>query len=178
MSFLLRKITPNKWQPNINKSPANYTADALTKCTPTTNNTLSVWHSETDDFEDDHVKSLIVGLALTMAKPDKIDVLWLAEDKLYELGLEVQFSIVFNQYDSVIKDHRDIINLDYKSLGMVSEHIVEQFICPKNIHTISRPNLISLVSEWEQREDTFFLDDLNDKWIEAIMKYRKRVSSI
>lgn len=80
MTYLLRKINSNKWQPNVGKESARHSADAITGCTRTKSNTLSVWHSETKDFNEESVKNLIVGLAIAMPQPAKIDLLWLEED--------------------------------------------------------------------------------------------------
>lgn len=170
MGLLLRKITPNKWTGNLKKHRSNFSADSITGCTRTSQNTLSVWSSKTPDFKSDEVKELIVGLALSMPQPAKIDVIWLDEAKLQQKGLEVESTMADSVFTHINQRHKDISNLDHDKLGLVAEHIVEQFSESANRHSIKKPDLIALVTEWLGKEDTFELEDLNDKWLEAVQK--------
>lgn len=174
MAFLLRKISPNKWQPNLELKPENYTADAITGCTRTQENTLSVWYSETNDFSDESVEQLIVGLAITMPQPAKIDVIWLDEKTLTENGLLIISTRAETEFDGVNDLHRDIAKLDHQKLAVVSEHIVKQFLNSDNRKGISRPNLIKLVSKWADKGETFDLSLLPEKWVNEVTKYRAR----
>ncbi|EGQ9716318.1 hypothetical protein FWP28_18805 [Vibrio alginolyticus] len=171
MTYLLRKINPNKWQPNLGKVSARHSADAITGCTRTTSNTLSVWHSDTKDFNDESVQNLIVGLAITMPQPAKIDLLWLEEDSLVAKGLKVTHTDPGSDYVAINSLHKDIEELDHEGLGIVSEHIVNQFSDHQNYKQVPRPVLISMVSEWVLKSDTFNLEDLNDNWLDAVQKY-------
>jgi len=177
MAFLLRKISPNKWQPNLQLQPENYSADAITGCNRTQQNTLSVWYSETNDFTDESVEKIIVGLAITMPQPAKIDVLWLEEEKLIASGLVVVSTRAETEFEQVNDLHKDIADLDHQKLAIVSEHIVKQFLDSKNRKSITRPNLVKLVSDWAQKEDTFDMNLLSESWIDCIKKYRERVGS-
>lgn len=170
MSFLLRKIAANKWQPNLGRASNEHSADAITGCTRTSNNTLSVWHSDTKNFEDESVKDLIVALAISMPQPAKIDVLWLDENWLAEKGLSVIQTPGHSCFSSVNSLHKDIELLDHEKLGVVSEHIVSQFSNPENIHSIARPKLIKLVNDWMGKGNTFCYADLSEKWREEIAK--------
>ncbi|QUJ67747.1 hypothetical protein KDD30_00775 [Photobacterium sp. GJ3] len=176
MSFLLRKISANKWEPNLGKISSQHTADAITGCTRTSNNTLSVWHSNTKEFEDESVKKLIVALAVSMPQPAKIDVLWLEEDWLVQQGLNINSNLANTCYRDVNPLHKDIEFLDHGKLGIVSEHIVNQLSLTENRHSISRPKLIRLVGEWLEKDNTFELDELNEKWRAEIVKVLKRKS--
>ena len=170
MGLLLRKISPNKWKDNLDKSPSNFSADAITGCTRTTSNTLSVWSSNTHDFNDETVKELIVGLALSMPQPAKIDLIWLDENELKGNGLNIESTEANSIYISVNSRHKDIESLDHEKLGIVAKHIVEQFKVAENRYSISKNNLINLVIEWMNKESTFSLEDLNDKWLEEVRK--------
>ncbi len=174
MTFLLRKISPAKWQPNVGKEFARHSADAITGCTRTKLNTLSVWQSETKDFNDESVHNLIVGLAIAMPQPAKIDLLWLEEDSLVGKGLKVTQTDPGSDYLAINPLHKDIEELDHEGLGVVSEHIVEQFVEPQNYKQVTKPDLIGMVAEWALKPDTFNLNDLNDSWLEAVNKYLKR----
>lgn len=173
MGLLLRKISPNKWKENLGKNPSNYTADAITGCTRTSSNTLSVWHSHTGDFDDDTVKELIVGLAVSMPQPAKIDVIWLDEAELIARGLEIQSTEGNTIYIGVNSRHKDIENLDHEKLGIVGEHIVDRFENDDNRYSISKNNLVKLVIKWMEKNNTFSIDDMSEKWVEEINKKLK-----
>lgn len=177
MAFLLRKISPNKWQPNLQLKPENYSADAITGCNRTQQNTLSVWHSDTNDFTDESVEQIIVGLAITMPQPAKIDVIWLEEETLTESGLLVISTRAETEFEKINTLHKDIAELDHQKLAIVSEHIVKQFLNSSNRKSITKPALIKLVSDWASKEDTFDLNLLSDKWIECVHKYRERAET-
>ncbi|MFH4534189.1 hypothetical protein WMQ26_12985 [Vibrio diabolicus] len=176
MAFLLRKISPNKWQPNLELKPENYSADAITGCTRTQSNTLSVWHSDTNDFDNESVEQLIVALAITMPQPAKIDVIWLEEETLAKNGLLIISTKAETEFEKINDLHKDIAELDHQKLSVVSEHIVKQFLNASNRKSVTRPTLIKLVSEWAEKKDTFDLNLLSEKWIEEVKKYRKRVA--
>lgn len=82
MTYLLRKISHSKWECNKGRAPDNISADAITGCTRTSNNTLSVWVSDSIDFQDESVEKIIVALATTMSEPATIDLVWLIHNGL------------------------------------------------------------------------------------------------
>ncbi|RBM83955.1 hypothetical protein [Vibrio paracholerae] len=170
MGHLLRKISPNKWDLNKNKTRHNFTADSITGCTRTTSNTLSVWQSTTNDFESDEVKSLIVALAISMPQPAKIDVIWLDEAQLTAKGLTVSAISANSVYTSINNLHKDIVDLDHEKLGLVAEHIMEQYQTDANRHFILKAELVQLVIEWMEKEQTFDLQDLNENWAKEVSK--------
>lgn len=53
----------------------------------------------------------------------------------------------------------------------MSEHIVEQFVEAQNYKQVPRPDLIGMVAQWAVKPDTFNINDLSDKWLEAVNKY-------
>lgn len=170
MTYLLRKVNPVKWQPNLGLPRNEHSADAITNCTKTTNNTLSVWRSETKNFQDESVEKLMVALALSMDQPAKIDLLWLEEDALEAAGLKVTCTEANTCYIEVNPEHKDIENLNHEKLGLVSEHIVSQFAHKDNLFSLTRPNLIQLVLKWLDKSDTLKFEDLNDKWQKELQK--------
>jgi hypothetical protein len=173
MSFLLRKISLSKWQKNVGKEKNRHSADAITGCTRTHNNTLSIWHSNTKDFSSESVKELIVGLATIMPRPDTIDLMWLDENDLKDKGLDIISTPAQTKLEEVNIRHRDISSLDYEKLGFVSEHIVQQLQNEDNIKRIRKNDLIMLVYEWIQKENTFSINDLSHYWEEPLMNISK-----
>jgi len=177
MSFLLRKVSLSKWQQNKDKCPDEFTADAITGCTRTTRNTLSVWNSDSIDFDSDEVKNLVVALAVTMREPAAIDLLWLEQSWLEENGININATPGESLYQAINEKHRDLDNLNHRGLAIVGMHIVERLKTPNNYTRWPKPELIKLVAEKSERGDSFNVEDLSDKWIVAINKYYERVKA-
>ncbi|NCU07400.1 hypothetical protein [Pantoea ananatis] len=172
MSYLLRKISITKWQPNLTLAPDQFSGDAITGCIRTSGNTLSVWSSSSDDFASDEVEKIVVALATTMTTPDVIDVVWLDEDWLRQHGVDIKSEPGLSKFGSVNPMHRDLVSINHKQLAIVGKHIVDQYNkAPKtNYKRFSKPALIALVKKWVEKEDTFKLEDLNEKWIASLNK--------
>ncbi|MFU0853502.1 hypothetical protein ACM26X_15515 [Kluyvera cryocrescens] len=170
MSYLLRKVSISKWQPNLNLEPQHYTADAITGCTRTSRNTLSVWHSETLDFASEDVEKLIVALATTMQTPDTIDLIWLEPEWLTEAGVNIEVTMGGSKFLDVNQEHRDLVGIDHSLLAKVGEHIVQQYNRDRTIYykRISRPSLIALMTKWVNERNAINIDELNDKWQRAL----------
>lgn len=173
MSYLLRKISIAKWEPNLTLQPENFTADAITGCTRTSDNTLSVWASDSMNFSTEEVEKIVVALATSMSSPDTVDLIWLDEQWLIDKGIMIDYeSEGQSKFLSVNSSHRDLVAIDHQQLAIVGKHIVEQYNSNAGIHykRYSRPQLIDLVHKWMLREGTFELDDLNEKWIKPLQR--------
>ncbi|EMR0415242.1 hypothetical protein [Klebsiella pneumoniae] len=166
MSYLLRKISISKWQPNLTLQPQHFTADAITGCTRTTKNTLSVWQSETLDFNSEDVEKLIVALATTMQTPDAIDLIWLEPDWLEKEGVKIIKTHGDSKFNQVNHMHRDLSGIDHSLLAKVGQHIVQQYNKDKKIYykRIGRPALIALMVKWVKQRQAVNIEDLNEKW--------------
>lgn len=171
MSYLLRKISISKWQPNLSLQPESYTADAITGCTRTNKNTLSVWSSETLDFNSEDVEKLIVALATTMQTPDAIDLIWLESGWLQNEGVTIVETVGNSKFSDVNHMHRDLSYINNTSLSKVGQHIVEQYNKDRGLYykRISRPHLIALMSKWVKDRQVVNLDDLNEKWQKVLV---------
>ncbi|EJL87998.1 hypothetical protein [Pantoea sp. GM01] len=175
MSYLLRKISIAKWEPNLTLQPENFTADAITGCTRTSGNTLSVWSSDSMNFSTEEVEKIVVALATTMSAPDTVDLIWLDEQWLNDNGVAIDYdSEGDSKFSEVNHLHRDLIAIDHRQLAVVGQHIVEQYNANATLHykRYSRPQLIALVNKWLDREGTFELEDLHEKWIKQLEKIR------
>ncbi|WP_133240964.1 hypothetical protein [Kushneria phyllosphaerae] len=172
MSVLLRKISFVKWEPNKERTVDHFTADAITGCTRTSKNTLSVWKSETCDFDSDEAKSLIVAMASTMEKPDTIDLVWLEQTWLENNHIQIQETAGNSRYNAMNHLHRDLYNLDHKALGIVGAHIVDRLKIDHFSKRFSKTKLIQIVAEWVYQKQRIDIDLFSDKWIEALDKYK------
>lgn len=164
MSYYLRKISLPKWQSNIDKETANFTADAITGCTRTSKNTLSVWESPTIDFDHKSVSYLIAALATTMDRPDVIDLVWLEKAWLEQNDIKIVETLGQSKIESVNHYHRDLSELTHRTLGIVASHIVSQIGNEVNFKRITKSEVISHVRIASAEANLFSFDDLSDGW--------------
>lgn len=167
MDNLLRKIARKKWLDNSECKKSEYSADSITGCIRTTHNTLSLWRSETTNFDDIHVKDLVSALATTTQRPDVIDVLWFSESELNELGLEISDSEGNTSYIAINEHHCDIVGMNYEKLGNLGEYLVRRVNQKENVKRFSKKTVFALVQERVERGD-IDIRSLSDKWKTAI----------
>lgn len=170
MGNLLRKFSLAKWEPNRNLVASQISADAITGCIRTTDNTLSVWSSSTCDFKSDEVEKLIVALATTMDEPAAIDLIWLDDQKLIDKGVELISTPGGSKYKSLNSKHKDICQLKHGTLAIVGEHILEQLNDINTYKRIRKPDLVKLVIKWMEIDREFSVSELHIKWHKHLAK--------
>ena len=140
MSLLVRKINRSKWLQNDIVSGKDVSADAVTNCMKTSENTLSTWRVDNEAQIDDAVLA-IVSAAQHL---DTIDVVWMRQDQLGEEGIIMQDVPGRTPVVDLEDSHVDIVNLTYKSLGKVARSIVK-CISDKYVKRYTRGSLIKLL---------------------------------
>jgi hypothetical protein len=170
MAYLLRKISHSKWECNKGRTSDDISADAITGCTRTSNNTLSVWNSDSTNFQDELVEKIVVALATTMSEPATIDLVWLDSQWFDERGIDIAHTAGNTLYKSVNNFHRDLSELNHRKLAEVGEHILEQLNSKGLYKRILKSELIALVFKWQQRDGDFDIDDLGPKWAKSLNK--------
>lgn len=170
MSYLLRKISRKKWDQNVDVTVEEISADAVTCCTKTFSNTLSVWYSTEFDFDSDGTKTLIYALASSMDRPDAIDLVWLSEKEIIRLGIDIEKTDGNSKCQSANTLHRDLANLRHKELGLVGMHIIEQLKDNKNYKRISRAQLIKVMVNAVCVDKEVEFTQLSSKWQTELLK--------
>lgn len=125
MAFLIRKINYNKWLSCKSLQKSEYHADAITVCTKTSDNTLSVWRVEDGALSSEVNKPVITAIATIMNKLDPLDLVLLEEDAFLHNGIKITESKGESKLDEINGMHRDLSEIDYDKLGFVAEKIVE-----------------------------------------------------
>ncbi len=120
MSLLIRKIQLSKWMQNDIKRGAPPSADAITHCTKTQYNTLSVWSINADHDLTDAVLAIATGAHHL----ETFDVVKLNRNSLEQGGLSIENVPGETAYHDFIQKHYDIQKLDIRSLTLLSEEIV------------------------------------------------------
>lgn len=176
MPYYLRKVSRSKWNVNLGLEPRFYTADAITGCNRTNNNTLSVWLSDTKEFEDESVQKLIVALAISMTEPASIDLLWLEPVWFEQKGIVIKNTPAKTRYTRVNTLHRDIAYLNHTLLADVGYHITQQLQVVENYKRMLKADLIALVYKWIKEDGDFTIEDLSIKWHEPLYEYAAKNS--
>jgi hypothetical protein len=124
MSLFVRKIEKSKWTQNdiFNGEPVS--ADAITICSKTKNNTLSVW--EIDDISQ--IENVVMAMIASDDKLDTLDIVCFSDELLYKKGLNIKVVPGKTRYSKMAGRHRDIIDLNYPKIGSYAEIIVNELV--------------------------------------------------
>lgn len=144
MSLLVRKINKAKWfKSNINITQTNdVSADAITNCLKTTEDTLSVW--QIDSAED--LEQAVLALVANQDHLDTIDVVILEQSSLNEHDLSIVASPGNTSVESLVETHRNITNLTFSKIGFIKNHIVER-IRSDHIKRFTKGTLKKLINK-------------------------------
>lgn len=121
MSLIVRKIERGKWLQNDILSGADVSADAITNCMKTSNNSLSVW----EVTGEEQVNEVVLALTSQSQHIEAIDVVALDRTALINSGLQLQTTDSPTPIKELSQLHRDIVQLTYKSLGVLAGMTVE-----------------------------------------------------
>jgi hypothetical protein len=124
MSFFVRKIEKSKWTQNDIFHEEPVSADAITICSKTKDNTLSIW--EIDDISQ--IENVVMAMIASGDKLDTLDIVYFSDELLYEKGLNIKVVPGKTRYSKMIGQHRDIIDLNYPKIGSYAEIIVNELV--------------------------------------------------
>jgi uncharacterized protein YhfF len=122
--LLIRKISKAKWvHENYDGITINdVQADAITSCLRTIGNTLSVW--EINDM--DRIQDVILALLLTGEHIATVDVVAFEKELLQKEGFTIDKTPGNCTVDEINKNHRNIIELNHKTLTRFAELILDK----------------------------------------------------
>jgi len=120
MSPLLRKISRAKWEKGTPSEAAAVCADAITGCSRTSRDTLSLWYSS--DAEE--TKMALLAIFGSLQTIDAIDIIVIDEAAVAERGLAVVATEGKSAGERLSVLHRDLVDLNYRKLGLVAEIIL------------------------------------------------------
>lgn len=121
MSYLIRKINKAKWfQVDIINND-DVSADAVTNCLKTSENTLSVWFIP----DISQIDSAVLALISNQEHLETIDVVKLEKNKIEELKLEIAETPGKTPIITYVGMHRNLEKLTFSKLGFLKNYIVE-----------------------------------------------------
>jgi len=121
MSLLIRKINKAKWFQVDIVNNSDVSADAITNCLKTTDNTLSVWNIENEEY----LNNAILAIVSNQDHLETIDIVIIDQDSLENKNVNIVISPGNIPILKLIDTHRDITDLTYSKLGFVKDFIVE-----------------------------------------------------
>ena len=175
MSYLLRAFLKNEWEKNNSKALKDFYADPITKCIKTSKNTLSVWVSSTNDFSSIEMKDLILAFASSTQQPATLDFILLDESILLSESIEIIETEGVTKFYQQNEKHRDLCNLTYEKLGIVSQHIMNQFSVKENSYRITLGKILELMADAVKGDSPkIALADLSESWQKHVQKVLNR----
>ena len=125
MPYLVRKISRAKWDNEdfdyVNND--NAPADAITSCLRTFNNELSTWLIDDLEDLDNAILCLITGSK--QENLNTIQIIYFEVQEITKRGLEIENTLGDTVIGEFQKMHFDIKNLNYNTLEIVKDIILE-----------------------------------------------------
>ena len=125
MCLHVRKINKAKWLQLDIINGEDISADAITNCLKTSNNSLSVWKINSES----EIDNAVLAIASGQEHLATIDVVLLNPDYLKQNGIKLKEAPneAITALKSSKKMHFNIKNLTYKKLGIVAKQIIQNF---------------------------------------------------
>lgn len=137
----------------------------------TTRNTLSVWNAENNDAVDDAV----VAIALGRTSISKVVALQLDESELnkMEIYLKDEPGKANGAIDAIKNNHRNMLEIDYKRLGLLSNYMLN--LCSKGKFRIqkSESEVAHLIKRYID-EDKIKADEMGEDLQNSFARWIKR----
>lgn len=142
----------------VNRPDATIAGDVISDLR-TQGNTLSVWCA--DSKED--INDAIVAMSLNRTDVSKMIALLLDEKDL--AAMQISFSSdnpgkAPGAVDSIKNKHRDLVEIDYKRLGELSDYMMKVVHDKAKRIEISKPNLKKLLIQYKEG-NKIILDEMN-----------------
>lgn len=169
MVYYIRKIARSKWQANALSSDAelaekevkSVSSDAITNCTKTKGNKLSLWKVEQKSDTINDIIPLIVGFE----RPDTCDVIYISEEDLKEEGLVVEKSKEDANVpiEELKENHYNAIVGDYEGLGKFAKVVLKSLNNHKRFKGKEVKEKLQLMLENHEIEENMISKKLYEK---------------
>jgi len=162
MSLLIRKINKAKWYQVDIENDSDVSADAITNCLRTIENTLSVWHINSEEDLD----KAILALVSNQDHLETIDIVILEESSIQNYNISIVATPGETPIEELAKIHRHLVELTFSKIGAIKDHIVER-IRTEHLKRYTKGTLKKLIQAAIE-EEKIELDDLKKSVREKI----------
>ncbi len=121
--FVARKISRAKWEKRPEFAEGEIPADAVTTDLRTKQNALSFWRCGGGGTAD--VENVALAIAAAADRIDKVEVVWLAAEKLLEDSQTFEGCPGRTPVADLADSHVDLRRLDLVRLGQLADRVVE-----------------------------------------------------
>lgn len=132
----------------VNREDATTAGDVISDLR-TQSNTLSVWRA--DSPED--INDAIVAMSLNRTEVSKVIALLLDEKDLSAMKIDFSDAIpgkAPGAAESIKNKHRDLLEIDYKRLGVLSDYMMKVVHDKDKRVEITKPNLKKLLIQYKE----------------------------
>lgn len=160
--MLIRSIASlSRWDGTtvVNRQDATTAGDVISDLR-TQNNTLSVWRADSDE----DINDAIVAMSLNRNDVSKMIALLLDEEEL--TAMQIGYSDkkpgkAPGAIEDIKKKHRDLLEIDYKRLGVLSDYMLRIIHDRKKRVEVSKPDMKKLLEKYRD-EKKIVLDEMNN----------------
>lgn len=158
MAFLLRKVNRPRWKRHADEFPESketIPASVFSKCLGAgTDNTLSVWMVESDDWEK--ATDVLGALLSTSDGPSRAYIVMIPFDAVESIdGLEIVESPgATHAIAEVNRKHRDLADLNFSNLGELAEKILVHVVDDKSAKVLglNERRVMKIVKDCVERQ--------------------------
>lgn len=149
MSFYIRKVDSSKWEDELPQDHnfLEMSVEGITNCCKTYDNALSIWKTDNRDPYSEQNKRLITAMAMSLDRPIAMTLIFLSDDELQTLDLDIVESPGDTPYEALVNLHRDIANLTLERMGRLAWKIHEKVNDDDEIKLIPVEEITSFVRE-------------------------------
>ena len=144
----------------VNREDATTAGDVISDLR-TQSNTLSVWRADTPE----DINDAIVAMSLNRTDISKMIALLLDEKDLSAMQIDFSDAIpgkAPGAVESIKKKHRDLLEIDYKRLGVLSDYMMKVVHDKDKRVEITKPNLKKLLIQYKEG-NKIIPDEMNDE---------------
>lgn len=168
--LLAHKINRAKWDPKPTLGAEEIAADAVTADLRTTDNAISFWKCDSDS--DEQIQDVVLALASTGTRVDKIDIALVNSDEVVAAGLHLEDTKGKTPVARLEDRHVDIDRLDLVRLGTVAQ-LVRNAIKAGAFRRLPKKAVLDLLVRGVRNNDiamTAVNDDLRTELEAALAK--------
>ena len=146
--MLIRGIASiSRWDGStkVARSDATFAGDIISDLR-TKKNTLSVWYADSPESINDAV----VAIALGRTSVSKVVALSLDEEDLdfMEIKMDCELGLAPGASEEILKRHRNMLEIDYKRLGLLSRYMLNLCRDKKKRIEKSEPEMVQLLYDY------------------------------
>jgi hypothetical protein len=146
MGHVVRKISRAKWDPKEERGIDAISADAVTSDLRTNGNCLSFWECSDADCELE-LREIVLALAGTFDRLDKIDVAWIDKEAAAREGVTFKKSEGRTSVADLRKKHLNAIQLELNKISALAKLLAKAVRNDNNFRCYTKKEVLVILNE-------------------------------